>query len=85
MLIPVHQLNPDTLRRIVEEYVSREGTDYGLHSSDLATKVEQVLRQLKNKEALLCYDELSESCQILSKDTWRSVQNPASPPTTWRE
>ncbi len=67
MRIPIESLNPETLKRVVEEFVTREGTDYGLSASDLHTKVEQVLHQLKKGEALLYFDEESESCQIMAK------------------
>jgi len=66
MRIPIESLNPETLKRVVEEFVTREGTDYGLSTSDL-DKVEQVLRQLKKGEALLFFDEESETCQIMPK------------------
>ncbi|MBC7532507.1 MAG: YheU family protein [Oligoflexus sp.] len=67
MRIPIESLAAETLKRVVEEFVTREGTDYGLSTSDLQTKVEQVLRQLKKGEALLCFDTESESCQIVPK------------------
>ena len=67
MRIPIESLEAETLKRVVEEFVTREGTDYGLSASDLQTKVEQVLRQLKKGEALLCFDAESESCHIVPK------------------
>lgn len=68
MRIPIESLAADTLQRVVEEFVTREGTDYGLSTSDLQTKVSQVLRQLKKGEALLCFDAESESCHIIAKN-----------------
>lgn len=67
MRIPIESLAAETLKRVVEEFVTREGTDYGLSSADLQTKVEQVLRQLKKGDALLCFDAESESCQIVPR------------------
>jgi len=67
MIVPHTELQPDTLRALVEEYVSREGTDYGGTSYSLAEKVDQVLAQLARGEAFILYSELHESCTIISK------------------
>jgi uncharacterized protein YheU (UPF0270 family) len=79
MRIPIDQLAPETLRLVVEEYVSREGTDYGVRTTDFADKVEQVLRLLKNDKAFLCFDTESESCQILSPEAFRSAYQQPKP------
>jgi uncharacterized protein YheU (UPF0270 family) len=84
MQIPVDRLDPETLTRVIEEFVSREGTDYGQSSPDLLSKVEGIRRKLKSGEAVLCYDELSESCQILSREAYRSLQKSGAQPTQAR-
>lgn len=68
MQIPHESLSPETLRRVVEEFVTREGTDYGVSSADLGSKVDQVLRQLQKGRAILVFDSESESCHIVTKD-----------------
>jgi hypothetical protein len=52
----------------VEEFITREGTDYGQVEVDLETKVMQVLRQLKKGEAAIVFDEKSETCNIVPRD-----------------
>jgi hypothetical protein len=44
-------LAPDTLRAVVESFVLREGTDYGLQETPLETKVAQVMAQLQRGDA----------------------------------
>ncbi|HEY7884730.1 MAG TPA: YheU family protein, partial [Cellvibrionaceae bacterium] len=46
MIIPHQQLEADTLKALLEEFITREGTDYGASVIPLATKVEQLQRQL---------------------------------------
>src|SRR5262249_9009076 len=46
MMIPHAMLSPDALRGLIEAFVTREGTDYGLQDMPLATKVFQVQQQL---------------------------------------
>ena len=42
MIIPWERIPPDTLERLIEEYVTRDGTDYGTVETPLETRVEQV-------------------------------------------
>lgn len=64
MIIPHAELDADTLTAIIEEYISREGTDYGTEEYSLAQKVEQVRRQLQRREVVLNYDPESQSCNL---------------------
>ena len=45
MIMPQHMLSPEALHKVIEAFVSREGTDYGAHAIPLATKVVQVRQQ----------------------------------------
>ena len=45
MIIPHHMLSPEALRGVIEAFVTREGTDYGVQDVPLATKVLQVQQQ----------------------------------------
>jgi len=61
MLIPHSQLSPTTLRAVVEEFVTRDGTDHSL----VERRIEAVLSQLDAGLVSLHFDEVSESCNIL--------------------
>src|SRR4051794_39046163 len=58
-------LEPDTLRAVIESFVLREGTDYGLHETSLEAKVGQVLTQLRRGEAHITFDPASESVNLV--------------------
>lgn len=64
MNIPHQQLQADTLRAIIEEYISREGTDYGDTEYSMEQKVQQVMRQLERGDIVLNYDAESQSCDL---------------------
>lgn len=66
MKIPHRQISPDTLHSLVEEFVTRSGTDYGEQEISLAQKVEQVIGQLDNGHAVVVFDPATETCSILS-------------------
>jgi len=68
MEIPYDRLPPETLRAVIEEYVSREGTDYGEHVYSLDQKVEHVLAQLKSRKVAVVWNAEQESCDIVPRD-----------------
>jgi uncharacterized protein YheU (UPF0270 family) len=68
MIIPHRMLSPEALRGVIEAFITREGTDYGLYEIPLATKVGQVRRQLDAGIAVIVYDEATDSCTIQPTD-----------------
>lgn len=66
MRIPIENLSDEALKKIVEEFILREGTDYGSVEFSLDTKTMQVIRQLKRGDAMLVFDEQSETIDIVS-------------------
>ena len=61
MLIPHTQLTPVTLRAVVQEFVTRDGTDH----SSVERRVESVLRQLEAGRVELHFDDQTETCNIV--------------------
>jgi uncharacterized protein YheU (UPF0270 family) len=59
-------LSPEALRGVLEEFVTREGTDYGLHEKTLEDKVRDVKRQLDTGEARIVYDMEEDRVHIVS-------------------
>lgn len=66
--IPYDQLSPEALQSVIEEFVTRDGTDYGEVKIPLETKNAQVLAQIKSGKAVIVFDQRSESCTILKSD-----------------
>ena len=63
--IPYDQLNSETLNGVIEEFVTRDDTDYGEIEVSLETKTSQVLGQLKSGKAVIVFDQGTETCNIL--------------------
>lgn len=59
--VPWREVSAETLTNLIEEYVTRDGTDYGEQEVSLVTKVEQVRRMLERGECRLMFDEATES------------------------
>ena len=65
MRIPHDTLKPDTLRRLIEEFVTREGTEYGASDVTLDEKVAAVLSQLTDGSAFLAFDPETETTTLV--------------------
>lgn len=68
MIVPWQDIPPDTLDNLIQEFVTRDGTDYGEQEMPLETRVNQVKGQLEQGEAVVWFDETTESINILPRD-----------------
>ncbi len=66
--IPYDQLSREALQGVIEQYISRDGTDSGHADVPFQRKAEQVLQKLKTGRAIILYDEATKSCNIFFKD-----------------
>jgi len=64
--IPYLSLDKITLHNLVESFVLREGTDYGLHELTLEEKVKRLMTQLEQGKVKIFFDEKEESCTIVN-------------------
>jgi len=63
--LPPDALSPEALRDLVEEFVTRDGTDYGAVERGVEEKVAQVTTQLRSGEARLVFDPETETANIV--------------------
>ncbi len=70
MIIPYERLSPDALAGVIEEYVSRDGTEH----TDVEIKVKQVRRALEAGELVVVFDAEAESCNLLPPDEVDAVE-----------
>jgi len=66
--IPPARLQPDVLQALLEEFASRDGTDYGENETSLQQKLSALQTQLSRGDIKLLYDASSEQWDILPKD-----------------
>jgi uncharacterized protein len=67
MIIPYQQLSREALVGLIEEFITREGTDYGEQEIPLDLKVKQIERQLKTGEVVIVFDLASEGVSLLTR------------------
>jgi uncharacterized protein YheU (UPF0270 family) len=71
--IPPQRVPPETLAALLEEYASRDGTDYGEREVPLAEKREALSRQLAAGELELLFDVDSESWDLVARERARDL------------
>ncbi len=71
MIIPLEQINEDTLIAIIEDFILREGTEYGSTDVSKQDKITQVKQQLEQGTAVLVYSELYESVNIMPSEQFK--------------
>jgi len=67
-LIPFQKLSKDALEGVLEEFINREGTDYGAIEMSFNDKCDQVLAQIKQGQVLIVFDHDSQSVSLMLKD-----------------
>lgn len=62
--IPWQDLSDETLNAVIEDFVTREGTEYGHSEVSLETKIMQVKTQLQANHLYISYDSDSGSVSL---------------------
>jgi uncharacterized protein YheU (UPF0270 family) len=63
--VPYEQLHPDTLRRLLQEFVTRDGSAWSATDGTLEDKVGQVLQQLRANRVKVVFDLTSQTANIV--------------------
>lgn len=77
--VPWQEIAPDTLRALVEEYVTRDGTDYGEQEVSVARRVEQVMALLRRGELVVVFEPVDESVNIVGRDGLAAAARSGAP------
>lgn len=65
--IPPDKLSDEALIGVIDEFITREGTDYGHEETSADAKRAQVRTQLQEGDALLLFDPKTETINIILK------------------
>ncbi len=66
--VPYGRIEPQALRALIEEYISRDGTFYGKIELPLDQKVDMVLKQLRSGDTVVVWDLDSQTGSIVLKN-----------------
>jgi uncharacterized protein YheU (UPF0270 family) len=68
MIIPYDKLSTEALEALIEEFVTRDGTDTGYEKKSLENDVAMVKRQLKRGDVVIVFDQSTNTSNIVLKD-----------------
>ncbi len=74
MIIPPESLSEDALQGVLEEFISRDGTDYGESELSLEAKVARLKPQVMRSEVLIVFDDTLECVTLMTREEWRGRQ-----------
>jgi uncharacterized protein YheU (UPF0270 family) len=64
--ISPEQISEAALAGIIENFILREGTDYGAIEVSFEKKAEQIRRQIEKGEVRIVFDQSSETVSLIS-------------------
>lgn len=67
IIVPHRELSAEALQGLLEEFVSRDGTDSGYTKLSLQQRVDQVHRQLDRGEAVVVFNPTTQSANIIPR------------------
>lgn len=65
--IPLERINPETLRKMIEEFVTREWSELSDSGYSMDEKVDRVLQQLQSRQAAVVFDSTSGTWNIIPR------------------
>lgn len=71
--IPQEILSSEALRGIIENFILREGTDYGREEAAFETKFKQIQKQIEKGDVIIVFDPNSETVGLLTKMEWTKI------------
>jgi len=70
--VPWRSLSEDALRGVIEDFVTRDGTDYGERETTTEQKLNTVREQLRRGELVIVFESALSSIQLVPKHDWLS-------------
>ncbi len=61
------RLSEDALRGLVAEFVSRDGTDYGVRERTLDEKIAELMKQIERREVRIYFDPITSTTNIVPR------------------
>lgn len=75
--IPPQQLSSQALEGVLEEFISRQGTDYGLYEIPFVEQLQKARSAIDTGEVVIVFDQQLGCCQLLGIDEYNLLQKEA--------
>lgn len=74
LLIDYKQLSKEALQGLMDAFILREGTDYGLEEISHADKVNNLYKQIVAKKVVITFDEETQQTNMLTQQQLKAIQ-----------
>ncbi|MFV8247718.1 YheU family protein [Bdellovibrio bacteriovorus] len=72
--IPKEALSEQALRGVIDNFIQREGTDYGVNEVSYETKMQQVQKQIDKGHVRIVFDPNTETVSLMPELEWKKFQ-----------
>lgn len=73
VLVPRNALSSEALEGLVDEYILREGTDYGHGDKTMEQKRQSLFKQLDAKSVCIVFSTATENCTLMTANDLRGI------------
>lgn len=73
--VPFESLSRAAQEGVLNDFIYREGTDYGAVEASLAKKQNDLLRQIERGDVVLIFDPAMESVTLVTAREWKKIQS----------
>ncbi len=73
--VPAQRLQADVFQAVLEEFINREGTDYGETELSMEDKLESLKGLIDQGEVCIVFDPHLESCTLMEKSEFQALVN----------
>lgn len=73
--IPTDSVSKEALNNLIESFILREGTDYGVIEIEHEKKVLKIMKQLEAGRIKIVFDPNSESVTLMTDQDWSRNKN----------
>jgi uncharacterized protein YheU (UPF0270 family) len=78
--IPFGSLSGEAQEGVLNDFIYREGTDYGAVEASLERKQQDLLRQIERGDIKLVFDPSTESVTLMTAREWKKISSPHPQP-----
>ena len=72
VVVPLDKISDEALHGLINEFILREGTDYGAREFTLIEKHAQIKKQLASGHILIVFETVEQTASIVRKEEIRN-------------
>ena len=76
--IQAHQISNEALDGVIQNFILREGTDYGVVEIDYNKKKEQIQKQIDHGHVKIIFDQSSETVSLITAQDFQKLKKKVS-------